>query len=398
MAVTEDFLDLLPLFPLDTEAVVRARWNAWANEGLTPEDVEEWVDTREGAFFFIASEPGVREAARIYDLMGTEYPAAVFPLFSWAEYLDDLAAAYKVERLAATPASGEVTFKGPEGTVIAPGVVVGVEAAVEDAPIKEYEVTEGGTIGVSKEITLPVTARESGSATNAAAGQLTLLLSTIEAEDEVSVLNTDPIVGGTDPETDEALRERLLEVFQGKGPGNVHDYKVWARAYGGVGRVSVIPVWNGPGTVKVIVLTSDGQPVSAEVVEGLQAFLDPVAGKGSGQAPVGHTVTVETATSTDIKITAKVEFEEGYSLDGAASTIALEDDLLAALADYVTSVLPGEEIVLQKIVGRLIGFDGVHDVTEVKINGAAKNVALDDDPAEVGELAGTTELTEGEIP
>lgn len=398
MAVTEDFLDFLPLFPLETEEAIRERWDAWANEGISTEDTDNWVDVREGTFFQLASEMGVKEAARIYDLMGTEYPAAVFPLYSWGEYLDDLAIGYTIERLAATPADGVVTFKGPNGTVIEPGTAIGVEAAVEDAPIKEYEVTEGGTIGISGEITLPVTAREAGKATDAAAGQLTLILSTIEAEGEVTVLNAEPIIGGSDPETDEALRERLLGVFDGQGPGNVRDYAVWARAYVGVGRVTVIPVWNGPGTVKVIVLTADGDPVSAEVVEGLKAFLDPVAGKGEGQAPIGHEVTVETATAVNIKITATIEFVDGYSLAGGGSTIAMKAALLEALADYVNSTQPGEEIVLQKVVGRLIAFDGVHDVANVKINTKAENFKLKSEPAQIGVLeeAGTV-LTEGEV-
>lgn len=398
MAVTEDFLHLLPLFPLETETTIRARWDTWANEGLTPEDVDDWVDTREGSFFFIATQPAVREAARIYDLMGTEFPAATFPLFSWGEYLDDLAAGYKVERLAATPSSGIVTFAGPEGTVIEPGVVIGVEAPVEDAPIKQYEVTEGGTIGVGKTIDLPVQAREAGSATNAAAGQVTVVLSTIESTGDVSVENANPVIGGTDPETDEALRERLLEVYEGRGPGNLQDYAVWARAFTGVGRATIIPVWEGPGSVKVIVLTTDGQPVSKEVVDGLQAFLDPVAGKGSGQAPVGHTVTVTTAEAIKVAITAKIEFLDGYSLNGEGGTVALKEALLSALDDYLLSVEPGQEVVLQKVVGRLIGFDGVHDVAEVKLNGSAKNIVLDDDPAQVGTLdTGGTVLTEGSV-
>jgi uncharacterized phage protein gp47/JayE len=398
MAIAEDFLDLLPLFPEETEEAIRLRWDTWANEGLTVEDAEEWVDVREGGFFFIASQPGVREAARTYDLMGTEYPAAIFPLFSWGEYLDDLALGYKVERLAATPAGGIVTFSGDEGTVIGPGTTVGVEAAVEDADVREYEVTEGGTIDASGEIDLPVVAREAGFATRAGAGQVTILLSTVESEGEVTVTNAEPIVGGTDPETDEKLRERLLEVFEGKGPGNIHDYEVWARAYIGVGRVTVIPVWDGPGSVKVIVLTAEGLPVSVEVVEGLQAFLDPVAGKGHGQAPVGHTVTVATATSKDITVSAKVEFEDGFTLDGLGGTTAMEAALLASIAEYVNAVQPGQEIVLQKIVGRLVAFDGVHDVGSVKIDGEAKNLALDDDPAEVGVLdVEASVLTEGSV-
>lgn len=386
MAIVEDLLELLPLFPGETETAIRLRFDAWANEGISVEEVDEWVDTREGSFYFIVTQPMVRELARAYDLMGTEFIAAVMPLYSWGTYLDDLSGGYSVERLAATPAAGIVTFKGPEDTVILAGTTVGVSGAVENAAAKEYEVTEEGTIDNTGEIDLPVVAREAGSITDAGAGEVVEILSTIEADEEVTVTNAERIVGGTDPESDESLREKLLAVFEGRGPGNVRDYEIWSRSYLGVGKVTVIPVWNGPGTVKVIPLTADGQPVSAEVVEGLQAFLDPVAGKGAGQAPVGHTVTVETATQVDVKLTAKVEFVDGFSLLGTGGTTPLGQALLEAVADYVDAVQSGDEVVVQKAGGRLTAFVGVHDISEVKLNGSGANITLDDDPAQVASL------------
>jgi uncharacterized phage protein gp47/JayE len=349
--------------------------------------------------FNLNTQGFVRELARAYDLAGTEMVAAAFPLYSWGTYLDDLAAGYEVERLAATQSKGIVTFFGPEGTVIPAGTTIGVAASVPDAPFKEYEVIESGVIGPTEEIDLAVISREAGLVTRAAAGQVTEILSTIEGEGEVTAANAEPIVGGTDPETDESLRERLLAVFGGRGPGNQRDYEIWSRSFIGVGEVTVIPVWNGPGTVKVIVRTADGQPVSAEVVEGLKAFLDPVAGKGKGQAPVGHTVTVETASAISLKLTGVLEFNDGFSLDGTAGTVALRALLMDAVSDYVMSVQPGEEVVLQKVIARLAAFEGVHDLKEVKLNGSALNVALSSNPAKIVTLNfETSALTEGAVP
>lgn len=398
MAIAEDSLQLLPLFAGETETVIRARWNAWANEGVSVEDAEEWVDTRTGSMFQMTTQGPVQEAARIYDLMGTEMIAAAFALYSWGTYLDDLAAGYELERLAATPAEGFVTFFGAEGTLIPPGTTLGVAPGVPDSNFKEYEVSVGGTIGSSGEITLAIVATESGVVTDAAAGQVTEIRSTIESPEEVTVANADPIVGGTDPESDESLRKRLLAVFGGRGSGNVRDYEIWAGEHPGVGLAVVIPVWNGPGTVKVIALTADGQPVSAEVATALQLELDPVPGKGAGKAPVGHTVTVETAALVALKITATIEFNQGYSLLGTGGTIAMKDFLLDGINDYLTSVRSGDEAVIQKIAARIAAFDAVHDLKEVKINGAAVNVALTSTPAQVAVLGGTSELKEGAVP
>lgn len=398
MAIAEDLLTLLPLFPAETETAIRLRVNAYANEGVSVEDAEEWVDVRPGSFFFLTTEGYVRELARGYDLMGTEVIAAAFPLYSWGTYLDDLAAGYKLERLAATAAKGEATFFGPEGTAIAAGTTVGVAPGVPDSNFKEYEVTEGGVIGVSGEIVLPITATEAGRVTDAAAGQVTEILSTIEAEEEVTVANGDPIVGGTDAETDEALRKRLLAVFGGRGSGNIRDYEIWGGEHAGIGIVIVIPVWNGPGTVKVIALTSKGQPVSAEVAEELQLELDPVPGQGKGKAPVGHTVTVETAVLVQIKVTGVIEFNDGFSLSGEGGTVAMEEILLDAVNDYFSTVRSGDEAVLQKAIARLASFDAVHDLKDVKLNGVAANVAIDSSPAEVAVLKGDSVLTEGTVP
>jgi uncharacterized phage protein gp47/JayE len=398
MAIAEDFLGLLPLFPEETEQTISDRRDAWANEGVSVEDPDEWVDTRVGSFFQMNTQGWVQEAARCYDLMGTEMVAATFVLFSWGPYLDALAGGYEIERLAATPASGKVTFFGPEGTVIPLGTVVGVSPAVPDANLKEYEVTESGVIGASGEIELAVEAREAGLVTDAGTGQVTEILSAVESSGAVTVANAEPIFGGTDPESDEALRSRVIGAFGGRGSGNIRAYEVWAGEHPGVGKAIVIPVWNGPGTVKVILLTSAGQPVSGTVVAEVKAELDPVAGKGHGKAPVGHTVTVETAAAVNVKVTAVIEFNEGFTLTGAGGTLAMKEPILEAVAAYLSSVRSGDEAVLQKVASVIAGFDAVHDIKEVKLNGSAANVAIGSNPAKVATLDPTSALTEGAVP
>lgn len=496
-------LDVLPLFPEETEATIYARWEAWVNEGLTVEDLEEWVDTREGSHFFVFSQPGVREAARMYDLMGTEFVAATIAVWSWGTYLDAIANSYLVERLEATRADGKVTFIGALGLTIEDGATVGAELVNEDEVPREYEVTDGGTIAdvlgppaglagsiestggglvdtshfyvvttVNTEgestppaalkktlsvggdgivdltwdavagatgyrvyhslaeggpfdfiaevdataynddgtpapdatihppaedttglrITLPVEATQSGIAFDANAGEVVVQLSAIGA---TSVTNGAAINGGTDAQTDETLLRRLLERFEGIGPGNIRAYKVWAGEQPGVGKVVVKPDWNGRGTVLVILLTEDGQPVAADVVEAVQAFLDPVPGKGEGQAPIGHEVTVVTAEGVPIDVTAEIEFEPGYSLDGAGGTIALRDAITDAIGAYFETTESGSEAVRLKVLARIASFEGVRDLDPgLELNGETENVQLESEPAQVAEL-GTVTLTEG---
>lgn len=502
--MASDVLDFLPLFPDETEAAILARLREWANEGLDPQvDVDLWVDTREGSHWFVSVMPSVREFARLYDLAGTEVPASAFPLWAWADYLDDHAEVQNIVRLAATAAEGVVLFTGPAATVIAAGTTVGVEPVGPDDEVPEYEVTTGGTIpaaasppagpaavgsagggtlaasadyayrvtaiddagetlpgtevvgvvpgGGPGKITVSWTAVataigyrvyradsaggaygrlvEVGATTsyvdtgaaapdlghglpvsNTTGGKLRRDVVAVEAgvagnvgSNAVTVLST-PIAGttvtnesgmtnGTEPETDEALRERVLGAFAGQGAGNKRDYVRWGRAWEGVGRVTVIPLWNGPGTVKVIISDADGNPMSAATVAALQADLDPVSGQGEGQAPIGAIVTVATASALSIDIVAAIEFESGYSLDGFGGTIALRADIVAALTDYVERVEPGGEIVYERVKGAIVTVPGVHDISGVTVEGGTANVAVDDDPAQVPQLA-TPTLTE----
>ena len=75
--------------------------------------------------------------------------------------------------------------------------------------------------------------------------------------------------------------------------GNVADYKERVNAMNGVGGVKVYPVWNGGGTVKLVIINSEFNVPSAELVGQVQTAVDPVqnSGRGVGIAPIGHVVT-----------------------------------------------------------------------------------------------------------
>jgi uncharacterized phage protein gp47/JayE len=393
---TNDLLDFLPLFPDDDEEAIWARMRAWANEGLDPvADAEQWVDTREGSHWQVNLAPAVRELARLYDLAGTEVPAAGFPVWAWGDYLDDHAEVQDIFRLEATPAAGWALFTGAEGEVIAAGTVVGVEPTDPDEEAPEFEVTVGRTIDAGGVILLPIRARVAGEAGNVGATAITVPSTPSPG---VTVTNAEATTGGTEPESDEALRERVLGAYTGQGAGNRRDYQRWAGAWAGVGRVTVIPLWNGPGTVKVIVTTASGDPLTPEAVAAIQADLDPNPGMADGQAPVGAHVTVTTAIARAIDIGATIEFESGFSLDGFGGTVALRADLLARLGEYVERVESGGEVVVSQLAGLIATTPGVHDAAVTSLEGITPpvNLAISADPAEAPQL-GDVVLAEGEL-
>lgn len=377
-------LDFLGLYVDQTEDVILSRLIDWANEGLDPTiDAGAWVDTREGGHWRTCIMPVVREFARLYDLAGSEVPMSGIVLWSWGTYLDDLAAVWDVARFAATPATGSLVFSGPNGTVISAGVTVSAAPSTPDDPVAEFTVIADVTIAAGT-ADASIQAREPGIAGNVGADAITAPVTPLPGG--VTFTNPDPTTGGTDPESDDHLRGRLLAATAGKGPGAVRDYIRWATDWGGVGSVKVVPLWDGPGTVMVMVADPNGLPVATGIVTSLQNDLDPVAGKGEGTAPVGATVTVDTSTVLNITLAGHLDYELGYSWDGFGNTVAVGPDAQAAIVAYLLTIPPGGEVVLSQVQGLLATTRGVHDVTGLTLNGAAANVAVGLSPPQTPQL------------
>lgn len=205
--------------------------------------------------------------------------------------------------------------------------------------------------------------------------------------------NDTPFSGGADEESDEALRERLLLEMLGGGPGTVADYKRWALAYPGIGRATVIPIGDGPGTVVVIIMDVNGDPVSQAVVDAFQAYIDPLPGQGEGVAPIDHNVNVSTPAQVLMDIVATLDFDDGYTLDGTSGTVPLRDRITAALSYYIDSLEAGTDVVFDHVKAAFYSVHGVYKVTALTLEGGSSDVVITTSPAQVAAL-GTVTLSE----
>lgn len=114
---------------------------------------------------------------------------------------------------------------------------------------------------------------------------------------------------GEDEEDTEDFRERYFETIKSIAyGGNIDDYRKKVKAIDGVGLVKVIPVWNGGGTVKLLITDSEFKEPTSELVSKVQEIIDPIPfhQKGVGVAPIGHYVTVVGAKSRKINITCEI--------------------------------------------------------------------------------------------
>lgn len=127
-----------------------------------------------------------------------------------------------------------------------------------------------------------------------------------------------------DDESVEEFRERYFKEVRRKNfGGNIEDYERWTIALDGVGAVKVFPIWQGGGTVKVVITGSDGLSPSSKLIDDVQTALDPVKnrGKGVGIAPIGHIVTVVGATHKKIDVKVKMVFQSGYGKDNTLEVV-----------------------------------------------------------------------------
>jgi uncharacterized phage protein gp47/JayE len=199
-----------------------------------------------------------------------------FVLTASADGLTRKGADLAMPTLAATQATGAILFTGTPGTVVPAGWVVrsftaGGASAIEATT--DASVTLANVVDVSTATgAVAATVRAAGTAGNVPPGAL------IRPDPMVgltSATNAEAFAGGTDAETTEEYRARLLFRLQHpSSSGNRADYVRWGSEVPGVRGVSAVGNPFGPGTVGLYVIGEDGLPASAAIVD---AVLEHVA-------------------------------------------------------------------------------------------------------------------------
>lgn len=179
-------------------------------------------------------------------------------------------------------------------------------------------------------------------------------------------------VPARDAETLEELRERFFQTVQTSAyGGSIADYKRMTKAIPDavVAACKVTPHWNGGGTVKVTILDGAYRAAGATLVGHVQRALDPEPqGEGRGLAPIGHTVTVESAVEEAITVYATLTLETGWKWE------QIEDAASAAVDDYFEELRRNWEnsdhtvVRTTQIVARFLNIEGILDA-QVSLSG-----------------------------
>lgn len=191
---------------------------------------------------------------------------------------------------------------------------------------------------------------------------------------------TEVLIPGEDEEETESIRKKYFNSLSSQSfGGNIADYKEKVNDLSGVGGCKVYPTWNGGGTVKVVIINSDYEKASTELIESVQNDIDPVghSGEGYGIAPIGHIVTITSVEETMVNISSSITYQSGYSFEAIKSYIEAAIDayfleLRKTWADEDTLVVR-----ISQIEYRLLNVTGIVDISGTTINGEVVNLVLD---------------------
>jgi uncharacterized phage protein gp47/JayE len=163
------------------------------------------------------------------------------------------------------------------------------------------------------------------------------------------------------------LRKRYFEKVQSPSTsGNSSAYKSWAKSVTGVGDARVLPLWNGNGTVKVIIVNSNRRAADSILIGAVVDYVE-------AERPIGATVTVVSASEVAISVSATLVLQVDYVL--ADVKTAIEN----ALINHFAEIAFIDSYVSHAKVGNIIlGAKGVLDYSGLTLNGSAANIPIAD--------------------
>ena len=284
-------------------------------------------------------------AAQIYSLyvQGEWTRRQCFPQTATGEDLDKHAQLRGVTRRQAAKATGTVRFYVSEPqeiqTEIPEGTVCMTAAGVR------FLTTRTVTVEAEAQYAdAPVIADEAGAAGNVGANAIVFM--SLPPLRIVACANPEPLTNGLDEEGDEELRARVMATYQRLANGaNNAFYRQAAMSFDEVTAVTVLPRYNGVGTVGVVPAAQGGMP-SEKLLEEMQAYFDQVreiACKVTVLAPTEETVDLE------LKLWAKADRDFN----------TVKEAVEQALTDWFNGERLGQPLLRAQLTSLVFGVDGV---------------------------------------
>ncbi len=273
----------------------------------------------------------------------------IFATTATGDYLDYHAADRGLTRKEAVKAKGEARFYVeipvvspiliPQGTVVSAGGANSVRFSTD-----EDAVINGGEYYIS----VPCTACIGGESGNIGANKIDTIVTSVVGVDGVQ--NLWAFKGGSEKESDEALRRRVLDTYKAVSNGtNKAYYKRLALSVDGVYSANVVPLVRGTGTVDVYI-ASRNAPATSALVSKVQAIM-------TAQRELNVSVEVSTADVQNVTVAVFVTLKDGYDLN------TVRENIRASVSDYFDTLEVGDGVTEHPLSAAIIRAEGVEDFT-----------------------------------
>ena len=282
-----------------------------------------------------------------------------FPQTAGGKFLDYHAAMRGITRSPASRAAGTLRFS----VDAAPAMAVSIPAGTVCMTAEEvrFQTTETVILAVGEQYTdAAAEALEPGSGGNAVPGAVRFLTACPMAV--TAVTNPNAFTGGSDEESDQALRARILESYQRLPNGaNAAWYEETAMSWPGVTAARAVGRARGTGTVDVYVTGENGLPAQ-DLLEGLEEMFRE-------KREIAVDVEVKAPRAQTVDVSVSVAPREGA--DPEAVLTAAEQ----AVADFFSGRLLGRPVRLADLGNRIYALE---DVENYRITAPEEDLGADD--------------------
>lgn len=232
-----------------------------------PKDIDDMI----GGFPYDFTKPAAIELSEFINYHMVRALMIAFPQFAWDEWLDLHGKQVHLTRHEAECASGFVEVSGIAGTVIPSGTIF-CTPATNDSPALEYVSNEDSIIGSDGTVTISVIAVTSGTMSNVAPNTICMMAK--PDKNILSVANKEPITGGTQRESNNDYYDRIAAEYDSSMTylGNDSDYIRWAKE-AGAGDCIVVSAYDGPGTVKLVLVDRNGEPANDTLIQEVYHYI-----------------------------------------------------------------------------------------------------------------------------
>ena len=301
-------------------------------------------------------------AAQVYALyVQAEWVARqAFPQTAEGEYLDLHAQLRSLERKAATHAVGTLRFIAGEISENDRAIPLGTVCMT--AGLVRFETTQAAVLSAgSLQVDVPAQAVQAGSAGNVSADAVVSMA--VAPVGIQSCGNPSPFLGGSDGESDQELRVRVMDTFQRLPNGaNAAFYEQGALSFDQVAAASVLPRSRGVGTVDVVVATGSGQP-DEDLLEELEAYFQT-------RREIAVDVKVLAPEEVSLSVSARVKAKDGWDSTQVCTGVK------NTLQTWFSGERLGQDILLAQLGNLIYGCEGV---ANYQIVSPAADVSIDAD-------------------